>query len=210
MAAVAQRREEQLQALLAAAEARIAAAGLASVKMRDLAGDIGCALGALYNIVEDMDDLILRVRVRTLARLDAEIASLVEGQTCKTPEEAEAGMIALALAYCRFANANHNLWRTLFEHRTAPRSEAIAVAQAQQMQIFQHISLPLRVKWPGASESELFMLSRTLFAAVHGVTVISLDETLVDVPQQALERQIERLIRLVSAGLDARPPLSQS
>ena len=58
-------------ALILAAERSIRAKGLAGLKTRDLARDIGCANGAVYNLVEDMDELILRVGSRTLGRLDA-------------------------------------------------------------------------------------------------------------------------------------------
>jgi AcrR family transcriptional regulator len=50
---------------------RIAVGGLAGLKTRELAREIGCANGAVYNLVVDMDELILRVGSRTLRRLDA-------------------------------------------------------------------------------------------------------------------------------------------
>ncbi len=39
----------------------MAAGGLAGLKTRELAREIGVANGAVYNLVEDMDELILRV-----------------------------------------------------------------------------------------------------------------------------------------------------
>ena len=65
------RRERQLDALISAAESRIKANGLAGVKARELANDIGIAVGAIYNLVADLDELILRVNVHTMNRLDA-------------------------------------------------------------------------------------------------------------------------------------------
>jgi hypothetical protein len=50
---------------------RIAVGGLAGLKKRELAREIGCANGAVYNLVADMDELILRLGSRTLRRLDA-------------------------------------------------------------------------------------------------------------------------------------------
>ena len=54
------------ESLILAGERRIAAGGLAGLKTRDLARDIGVANGAVYNLVEDMDELILRVGSHTL------------------------------------------------------------------------------------------------------------------------------------------------
>ena len=203
MARTAEHKEAQLQALVDLAEQRIAQGGVAGLKARDLAAGLGCAVGAIYNLVDDMDALILLVRARTLARLDALVAAALPGPAHDDPERAQGEMVAVALAYCRFARANLNLWRTMFEHRARERRLVPQTALAQQTQIFGHIMRPLRVKLPGADEIALALLSRTLFAAVHGVTVVSLDETLLEVPAAALEAQVEQLVTLVARGLDA-------
>ena len=78
MSKTLERRDKLRDALILAAERRIATGGLAGLKTRDLARDIGCANGAVYNLVEDMDELILRVGSRTLERLDA---SLIEAES---------------------------------------------------------------------------------------------------------------------------------
>ena len=47
----------------------------------------------------------------------------------------------------------------------------------------------------------LALLPRTLFAAVHGIVTIGLEERLVAVPLSALEAQIEWLVRATCRGL---------
>ena len=73
------KREEQREGLKArlidAAEARIAAGGLAGLKAREVTADAGCALGALYNAFDDLDRLVLHVNSRTLARLGVALAA---------------------------------------------------------------------------------------------------------------------------------------
>ena len=69
MSVATERRERQREALILAAEARLAANGIGGLKARDLAADIGVAVGALYNLVKDLDELVLLVSARTLARL---------------------------------------------------------------------------------------------------------------------------------------------
>src|SRR5262249_62286518 len=71
MSKALERRAKQREALVAAAEKAIAAKGLGGLKSRELASEIGVANGAVFNLVDDMDELILRVGSRTLARLDA-------------------------------------------------------------------------------------------------------------------------------------------
>src|SRR5215467_3860058 len=68
-----QRRARLRDALVAAAEQAIARQGLGSLRARALAEEVGCAVGAIYNVVEDLDDLVLLVNARTLAALEREL-----------------------------------------------------------------------------------------------------------------------------------------
>src|SRR6476660_5356232 len=116
MSKALERRAKFREELILAAERSLSAGGLAGLKTRDLARDIGCANGAVYNLVEDMDELILRVGSRTLERLDT---SLIEAEG-EGPASASETMVRIALAYCDFAADNLQLWRALFEHRMQP------------------------------------------------------------------------------------------
>ncbi len=201
MTTTAARRERQRTLLIDAAEKAIAERGLAGLKARELAQEIGCALGAIYNLVADMDELVLRVGSRTLARLDAAL-SAAEGKD--TPSSADAAadrLVAVALAYCAFARDNLQLWRVLFEHRMAEGAVVPDWAVSEQMTLFRHILEPLSVLLPDRAEPECMLMSRTLFSAVHGVVAIGLEEKLIAVPRQDLDRQIEGLVRLVCKGL---------
>src|SRR3954453_18196755 len=106
-------REKLRSDLILAAERMIADRGLAGLKTRDLAREIGCANGAVYNLVTDVDELILRVGSRTLLRLDeAPIPAESAGEP--SPQET---LVRIAISYCDFAAENLELWRALFEHR---------------------------------------------------------------------------------------------
>ena len=69
------RRDQMRERVLEAAEAVISTKGLAGLKARDIAARAGCALGAIYTVFEDLDELILGVNQRTLARLEAALAA---------------------------------------------------------------------------------------------------------------------------------------
>src|ERR1700755_937366 len=98
MSKTLERREKLREFLILAAEKGISARGLAGLKTRDLARDIGVANGAVYNLVADVDELILRVGSRTLERLDAALTA-AEGKGPVTPEQI---LVRIALAYCDF------------------------------------------------------------------------------------------------------------
>jgi AcrR family transcriptional regulator len=194
-----ERREKLRDALILAAERDISAQGLAGLKTRELAQQIGCANGAVYNLVEDMDDLILRVGSRTLARLDA---ALTEAES-SGPEAAGETLVRIAVAYCDFAAANIELWRTLFEHRMGPGKAIPAWVVDEQMHLFRHIYRPLAVLFPNRSAAELGVTARSLFSSVHGMVALGLDQKLIAVPIEALRNQIAIIVRAMITGLAA-------
>ena len=77
--AVARRRKLK-DALVTAAERTIAAEGLRGLKARELAYKVGCAVGAIYNVVTDLDDLIFAVNALTLEQLEKTLTSAVQPQ----------------------------------------------------------------------------------------------------------------------------------
>src|SRR6478735_7707159 len=97
-----ERREKLRSDLILAAEKMIADRGLAGLKTRELAREIGCANGAVYNLVADIDELILRVGSRTLGRLDASLTE-AEGRAAASAVET---LVRIAIAYCDFAAEN--------------------------------------------------------------------------------------------------------
>src|SRR5438105_13501399 len=139
MSKTLERRAKQLEDLIAAAEKAIAAKGLSGLKSRELAAEIGVANGAVFNLVDDMDELILRVGSRTLARLDSALGA-AESNGAPSPAET---LVRIAVAYCDFAADNLELWRALLEHRMAPQQPIPEAAVEEQMTLFRHIYHPL-------------------------------------------------------------------
>src|SRR5437763_15005998 len=107
MSKTLERREKLREALILAAERGIEAGGLAGLKTRELAREIGVANGAVYNRVEDMDELILRVGSRTLTRLDAALTAAASNG----PALSRGTLVRIAVAYCNFAAGNLETWR---------------------------------------------------------------------------------------------------
>jgi AcrR family transcriptional regulator len=197
MSKALERREKLREALIVAAEKSIAAGGLAGLKTRDLARQIGVANGAVYNLVEDVDGLILRVGSRTLARLDAALtAAESEG-----PAASDQILVRIALAYCDFAAENLELWRALFEHRMQRGKPIPEWAIEQQMNLFRHIYHPLAALFPNRSATELGVTARSLFSSVHGMVSLGLEQKLIAVPITVLRREIATIVKAMIAGL---------
>jgi len=194
-----ERRAKLRDALIEAAERAITARGLPGVRSRELAQEIGCANGAIYNLVENLDELVLRVGSRTLARLDAALtAAEREG-----PAEPADMLVRIAVAYCDFAAQNLELWRVLFEHRMEPGREIPEWAISDQMELFGHIYRPLAVLFPDRSPAQIGVTARSLFSAVHGMVALGLEQKLIAVPIEALRSEVAIIVHAMVDGLAA-------
>jgi len=157
------------------------------------------ANGAVYNLVADVDELILLVGSRTLARLDAALSD-AERKGSAAPADL---LVRIAVAYCDFAAQNLELWRALFEHRMAPGKPVPEWAVSEQMNLFRHIYRPLAALFPDHTPAQLGVTARSLFSAVHGMVALGLDQKLVAVPVAALRQEIGTVVTAMIKGLTA-------
>lgn len=198
MAARDDRREALKQRLMDAAEIRIRESGLATLRARDLAADAGCALGAIYTVFEDMDELVIRVNSRTLARLGAlagEGASVDPRHRLKD----------LALTYADFAARNTNLWAAVFEHRMSGGKETPDWYRAEHAVLIEQIARPVAALRPSLSHADLLARARTLFSAVHGIVAISIEGRFVGIAASDLRAELGRFVDVLVTGIEHTP-----
>lgn len=196
--------------LIDAAERTIAANGLASLRARDLAGEVGCAVGTIYNVFEHLDELILCVGLRTLAMLDTALGAVRLARPYGSAEEAAVDLVRLALAYLEFAARHTVRWRALFEHRM---SEARPLPQwfvDRQHQLFAQVERPLVTLLPDLDPDARRILARTLFSAVHGIVALGLEEKLASLPFSDLRDQLTATVRAITTGRDELRPIDSA
>ena len=208
--ATEQRREQLRNALVAAAERAIAERGLGELRARELAAEAGCAVGAIYNAVEDLDELIMLANMRTLAKLETGLAAALatgsdDAHDAKhaakhDADSAIARLVKLALAYLAFASANTPRWRALFDHRMPDRPVPDWYRNEQQ-KLFGLIEEPLRVLQPRMSPKRRALLARSLFSAVHGLAVLGLEEKLQAIPLSVLREQMTFIVTTIGRGM---------
>lgn len=197
MVDIVARRRSQRETLVDCASAAIASGGLSALKARDLAACVGCSLGAIYNLVADLDELTLRVSQRTLAELDAVLVAVERSTSLDTPAQ----LVAWSQAYAAFAAANRNLWRALFEFRMAEGAELPDWFAADQLRLFLRLETRLAVLMPASDALAVKRQARTLFSAVHGIVALGLERKLYEMPVEAIDSELERFVGLVLAGL---------
>jgi AcrR family transcriptional regulator len=195
-----ERRASRKQALILAAEKRIAADGTLNLRARDLAEDVGIALGAIYNLVADLDELRFHVTARTLKRLDAELASGAESAKGQKPVFV---LTAIAHAYLRFARDNTKLWRSIFEYQLPADRAVPDWVVAEQTRMFQRVLAPLSELMPASSPVERQLFAQTLFTAAHGIVDMGLQQRIFAIPPAAIEAQLAFILKAICSGLDA-------
>jgi|SRR5262245_17102385 len=199
----AERRKNLKEALITSAEQKLASEGLSGLRARSLADEVGCAVGAIYNVVADLDELILLVNSRTIAALERVLAEATgpEDRAPGTPDQAVKSLVRLAIAYTNFAAANTQRYRALFEHRLAAGGTVPAWYIQDQMRLFSYVEGALRALQPAASGKRIALLARSLVSAVHGIVMLGLDEKLYTVPLAALREQVTLFVSAIARGL---------
>lgn len=200
------RREKLRDALIAAAEHAIETEGLRGIKARDLASAAGCAVGAIYNVVDDLDDLIVAANARTLAALGHALtqAGGAIDLEARSKQDAIDRMVRLGLGYLDFAAANTPRWRAVFDHRMPDGRAVPDWYVADQRRLFDFVEQPLRALQPDTAPPRRAALARSLFSAVHGIVALGLEEKLELIPLPALREQVTLMVEAMGKGLARR------
>jgi AcrR family transcriptional regulator len=187
------------QALIAAAERLIETQGLGALRARELANTAGCSLGAIYNVFADLDELILEVNANTLRAMDAAMAAVAQGSP-------SAQFLGLAEAYLRYAAENRLRWDALFSHRMPSDAVVPDWFMAVQSAAFSHIEAPLARLRPDMPAGECSLLARGIFAAVHGMVALGLDQRVAVTEPPVLRGQIALVVAAIARGLPGAAP----
>jgi AcrR family transcriptional regulator len=201
MAKTAERRQRLKEALVSAAERTIEIHGLGGLKARALAHQVGCAVGAIYNVVTDLDDLVIEVNSRTLAALERDLAAVERAAGAAQGSAAVDRLVRLGAAYLDFAAAHTLRWRALFEHRLPNGKPMPERYLGEQRQLFRHIEEPLGELQPQLSSERRALVARSLFSAVHGMVMLGLEEKLQTVPLESLREQIALVVSTIGRGM---------
>jgi AcrR family transcriptional regulator len=171
--------------------------GVASLQARRIASEAGCAVGSIYNVFEDLDDLVIQINMHTLYELGG---SLTQAHKASRNETTYDRLLALADAYFQFAEQHQRLWRAIFEHRLPEGRKVPAEYRDDQARLFALVEECLVNELVDTNERK--SAARALFASVHGIVSLSLDRKLGEFQAQETRRQIEFLIGCATRGLE--------
>ncbi|MGL4280359.1 MAG: TetR/AcrR family transcriptional regulator [Albidovulum sp.] len=184
------RKAELREKLILAAEKRIESSGLAALRARDLASEVGCAVGAIYNVFDDLNALVLAVNGRTFKKLGLAVSQSLEGAEGKPPVER---LIKMSNAYLGFAGDNYLRWRALFDNDMTAGGVPDWYAQELE-QLFANIAKPVAELFPELKGRETDLMVRALFSAIHGIVILGLQNRISGVARENIERMIQQVL----------------
>jgi AcrR family transcriptional regulator len=191
---------QQLRELiLDAAQDIIEAQGLAGLSAREIARRIEYSPGTIYNMFENLDDVVLHVEARVLEALDKRLTSLLQ-------EGNSAGRVnRLAQAYLAFTHEKPRLWNLLFEHHMPAKAALPAWYQQKLEGLMGRVEEALAPLFPAGQEADRQRAARVLWAGVHGITSLSTADKLSVVTTESASRLVDDLVSTYLAGLASSP-----
>ena len=193
---------QQLRELiLDAAQDIIEVNGLAGLSAREIARRIGYSPGTIYNMFDNLDDVVLNVEARVLDALDKSLADIQQ-----EGGRADDRVVRIAHAYLAFTKQKPRLWNLLFEHHMPAGTELPSWYKQKLEGLMGHVEQALAPHFMPGSEGDLQRASRVLWAGVHGITSLSTADKLSVVTSETASRLIDDLVGTYLAGLPSRDP----
>jgi AcrR family transcriptional regulator len=190
--------EELRELILEASTELIRENGYSGLSAREIARRINYSPGTLYNVFENLDDLVLTIEGRLLDRL---LAALTEEAGSGEPRER---IFLLANRYLKFTQQNAKLWNLLFEHHL-PTGRTTPPWYKQKLEsLMEEVERAIAPLTRGMDEEAVKQSARVLWAGVHGITALSTAEKLSIISPDAAGALLDDLIGTYIAGLKQR------
>jgi len=199
MARRSEHSQEQIKEMvLNAAESIVIEEGFDKLKVRKIAMEIGYTVGSIYMVFDNMADLIMHVKGRTLDDI-AEKLSAIDAS-----DNAEQMIGQLATTYLIFARQNFNRWRMIFEHQLAADEKVPEWYQKKVNNIFSLVEQQFRRLDTPHSDEQSKQAARALWSGVHGICTLSLTGKLDLICVDTIENTVEMLVDNFIAGWKQR------
>lgn len=186
------------QLILDAAQAIIETDGLVGLSAREIARRIGYSPGTIYNMFENLDDVVLHVEARVLDALDARIETAMSGGR---PEDK---MVRLAETYLAFTSERPKLWNLLFEHYMPGGADTPSWYQDKLELLMSRVESAMAPLFPPDAHQARQRSARVLWAGVHGITSLSTANKLSNVTTESAAILVRDLVHHYLAGLTAQ------
>ena len=167
--------------------------GLRGITSRGVAREIGYTIGTIYNLFDDLDDLIVHLNGRTLDELHARLSGLKPGGN------AENYLLELARGYMEFTQQHPRLWGLLLEHRLPEGRGPPDWYEARLFRLLGLIERAIEPSLDARQKKKSRHLARVLWSSVHGICSLGALGGLA--VEETESEMVQTLITLFVAGL---------
>jgi len=178
------------------AERLVRQGGRQALSMRLIAKAASCASGTLYNVIGDLDDIILHLNARTTIKLAEHL------ETAAASSDPVERIVAMAHAYVEIGEANAQLWSLLFEFRLPEGRELPERYRQILARPIETVHAASRDAFRSDTECADFVAR--IWVALHGVVALSITDKLSVLIDGTSHRFVDDLVamHLRAAGID--------
>jgi AcrR family transcriptional regulator len=181
---------------LAAARRILQEEGLKGLNARRLATEIGVAVGTLYNLFENFEEIILRLNLETLQEMEAHFVAQPA-----LPKDPVAAMLGIAREYLAFTDRNRNRWAATLEFKSAAPHGFTDEFPATVSRLVAEVERAMAPLFPPGSESERRLAAAVLWTSMEGISTLSAADNLRMVAPTTAWDMAQSLIVNYMAGL---------
>lgn len=194
-------KEELYELALRAARGIIEEDGARALTARNVADSMGYSPGTLYNLFDNLDDLITHLNGRLLDDMADALADLPVGDD---PRE---NLTRLLHRYLAFIGERANLWTLLFEH-SIPGGQVPTWYLRKVEKVLGILENAVSPAFPAGDADGPRRSARVLWASLHGIWSLSssgkLDVLTSDTATDLAENLIATYVAGIKAGLAAK------
>ena len=159
--------EELRHLILGAARGIVEREGLVGLSAREVARLIGYSAGTLYNIFENLDDVLLTLQSQMLGDVVERMKSAPRDHDPKRNFD------SLVRCYVNFALENRKLWNLLFAHPLPPGTTVPPAFEEYAKTILAMVAEALTPLTPSQTPEAGAKAASTLWGGVHGTVAIA-------------------------------------
>lgn len=190
--------EELRQLILDASQTIVERNGLTGLSPREIARMIGYSPGTLYNIFENLDDVLLTLQVQLMGRTVEHLKRVPMGP------DAEKNIEALAYAYVDFAMVNRRMWNLFLAHSLPPGSSVPVLFFDYTNGLVDIARNALAPIAPGALPECVDTTARAFWAGLNGITAVAATEKGVYLTPSTAQEYAKELTTTFLRGLRCR------
>jgi AcrR family transcriptional regulator len=190
--------EELRQLILDASQTIVERNGITGLSAREIARMIGYSPGTLYNIFENLDDVLLTLQVQLMGRTVEHLKRVPLGA------DGEKNITDLAHAYVDFALVNRRMWNLFLAHSLPPGATVPSLFHDYTNTLVDIGRSALTPIAPNASRESLDATARAFWAGLNGITAIAATEKGVYLTPATAQSYAQELISNFIRGLRCR------